>query len=980
MTIAKRLEYPRILCAGIATLLLAAGLPAQSRYLGQLDGQHTVPFDYTRSGSCTFAGSVRDNRPLTFDPGTFDIFPPSAFSCQPFRFRDGRAVVNHPDVPVIVELADPTVAPTVVNLSEPRDVTAGIALVGRATFREGGDDHAIRIGVEVGLDPATGKARDQLTCSRQAAFVSSSATSRLIVADALCGVSVMDVVGAVKMADVGGVMTVTEFDAEVESEFYIVMDHGSENDGNSIRRGARLTYTIKSRYKFQLADNILEITESTPDPIVPLEAGTVRTFEAKVKAKVVSRDMASVKLNLFDKDGILVASSPEKQIDKDDGEMEIEFSCVPDKEQLCLKDIMLPDDGPVFLGAEMLDPTGNTILQSADVPYMFGMPMDSLNVLSSTPDPDTELLTPGTPQDFEFTVGYQLQTKPEATIVAIALEDGGGELARSAEADAMAPDGTVDLSIPGAPLPFREGVLIRIEMKDVDGNVLATEFVFYEYGPDYTIDHMEFVQTVQRENNTVPLVARKPAVVRVFVTFSNTMDATKAGVPVILKGMRSGSELAGSAVPLNAGAALATKMPDRGNPAHSHDFLIPLAWLERGELTLEAIVNPEEAVPESDLDSNNLDRAFTLNRKRVFNVGYVSVCIQLPDLLSICPEGPIGDTTGFMRKVFPVAIDGLRYNPVALPDQVWTEPLVSDNPAEFGKRTANFKKFINRLYNLLAARAGGAIEKIDQLAAWVPHGFTRYKFPGGKTKILYGSADAKFSGRPGRAFFGVEPTGSGALTQVVFAHEIGHNLGLHHPNTGKDGCGARDKNTDWPPRPSAVIQEHGYDPRTYQFKKGMPPGARKDMMSYCSGPWISDFHYMKLFQGDFMPRAFADQTGPEPVAIVSGGVLAGASGGSLDPIYQFQGIPGETQSDPAGEYCLRLLGSGAMLSEFCFDASFRDPETDEELSEIGFSYVLKWAEGTNQVVLLHQGRERASRTASAQPPTVEFVAPQAGEM
>ena len=171
MTIAKRFEYPRILSASIATLLLAAGLPAQSRYFGELDGNHSVALDYTRSGSCTFVNRVRDAT-FTFEPGTFDIFPPSAFSCQPFRFRDGRAVVNHPDVPVIVELADPSVAPTVVNLSDPRDVTAGIALAGRATFREGGDDHAIRIGVEVGLDPATGKARDQLTCSRQAAFVS----------------------------------------------------------------------------------------------------------------------------------------------------------------------------------------------------------------------------------------------------------------------------------------------------------------------------------------------------------------------------------------------------------------------------------------------------------------------------------------------------------------------------------------------------------------------------------------------------------------------------------------------------------------------------------------------------------------------------------------------------------------------------------------------------------------------------------------
>ena len=255
MTIAKRLECPRILSASIAILLLAAGLPAQSRYLGELDGNHSVALDYKRSGSCTFVNRVRDAT-FTFEPGTFDIFPPSAFSCQPFRFRDGRAVVNHPDVPVLVELSDPTAAPTVVNLSEPSNVTARITLMGRAQFRSGGDVHAVRIGVEVGLDPGARIARDQLTCSRQDDFVTDRQASRLIVADALCGVSVMDVVeDSVKMADVEGVMTVTEFAAEVESEFYIVMDHGSPDDGSSLGKGARLTYTVKSRYKFQLAED-----------------------------------------------------------------------------------------------------------------------------------------------------------------------------------------------------------------------------------------------------------------------------------------------------------------------------------------------------------------------------------------------------------------------------------------------------------------------------------------------------------------------------------------------------------------------------------------------------------------------------------------------------------------------------------------------------------------------------------------------------
>jgi len=159
MTIAKRAEYPRILSASIATLLLAVGSPAQSRYFGELDGKHSVTRVYSRSGGCTIAKLITPARQILTYDGTFDIFPPNNFSCQPFRFRDGHAVVNHPDVPVVVELSDPTAPPTVVNLSEPSNVTARITLSGRAEFRDGGDNHAVRIGVEAGLDPGARIAR-----------------------------------------------------------------------------------------------------------------------------------------------------------------------------------------------------------------------------------------------------------------------------------------------------------------------------------------------------------------------------------------------------------------------------------------------------------------------------------------------------------------------------------------------------------------------------------------------------------------------------------------------------------------------------------------------------------------------------------------------------------------------------------------------------------------------------------------------------
>ena len=281
-------------------------------------------------------------------------------------------------------------------------------------------------------------------------------------------------------------------------------------------------------------------------------------------------------------------------------------------------------------------------------------------------------------------------------------------------------------------------------------------------------------------------------------------------------------------------------MPDRGNPAHSHDFRIPLAWLERGELTLEAIVNPEEAVPESDLDANNLDRTFTLNRTRIFTVGYLPVCIQLSGMAApTCPTAAIGNMDGFMRKVYPVAFDRLHYPVVILPNQIWRSPIVSDFTFLRSHRLWKFMNHISSLFNLLVSRSGGLIQ-VDQLAAWIPPGFTNYINSAGNAITILGSADAVFADRPGRVFFGVERTGAGfAQAQVTLAHEVGHNLGLHHPATA-DSCNSADGGTDWTPkRTVATIQEHGYDPQTYDFKNGKNPGARHDLMSYCRpGRWI----------------------------------------------------------------------------------------------------------------------------------------------
>ena len=86
----------------------------------------------------------------------------------------------------------------------------------------------------------------------------------------------------------------------------------------------------------------------------------------------------------------------------------------------------------------------------------------------------------------------------------------------------------------------------------------------------------------------------------------------------------------------------------------------------------------------------------------------------------------------------------------------------------------------------------------------------------------------------------------GPVSAETAAHEVGHAHGLLHAPCG--GAGGPDPNypTD-PAHAQARIGVWGYDQITsVLFDPLVDKGAVKDMMSYCSPTWISDFHYAKL--------------------------------------------------------------------------------------------------------------------------------------
>ena len=103
-------------------------------------------------------------------------------------------------------------------------------------------------------------------------------------------------------------------------------------------------------------------------------------------------------------------------------------------------------------------------------------------------------------------------------------------------------------------------------------------------------------------------------------------------------------------------------------------------------------------------------------------------------------------------------------------------------------------------------------------------------------------------GMPYSVGIGFGGPGEGPVSAETAAHEVGHAHGLLHAPCG--GAGGPDPNypTD-PAHAQARIGVWGYDQITsVLFDPLVDKGAVKDMMSYCSPTWISDYHYAKLFE------------------------------------------------------------------------------------------------------------------------------------
>jgi hypothetical protein len=376
---------------------------------------------------------------------------------------------------------------------------------------------------------------------------------------------------------------------------------------------------------------------------------------------------------------------------------------------------------------------------------------------------------------------------------------------------------------------------------------------------DLNINSLEVTQAVQNPNNSVPLVAGRPTILRIY-PHTNTFDPVQ-GVSVSVSATRSGQLLPGS--PLMTGPASVVVNPARNDINSSFNVRLPSDWLS-GVVTLLITIDPENYIEEKD-DTNN-----TFSTTLTFNV--------VPDLyVTVIPVNHYVD----VQYIGPSEYSYIE------------EKLMKTYPVKAVHITHhanyNFDGTLIDLYgwNSLLTQIGNLHYAESASSIQINYGLIPVETSSGHTWLMYGSGYQGNGDVGGRAAIGLASSSNYHIDGgVLAAHEIGHNLArLHSP------CGVTSGLDRSYPYSGGAIGQFGLDVTDLtQFK--LYPNTIRDLMSYCQPAWISDYTYQGMYNY-LLQQSYRTIEQPQVAQdSLFIRVLAGENGGyQLEPIYALKGFP-----------------------------------------------------------------------------------------
>lgn len=322
-------------------------------------------------------------------------------------------------------------------------------------------------------------------------------------------------------------------------------------------------------------------------------------------------------------------------------------------------------------------------------------------------------------------------------------------------------------------------------------------------GVNLVVDGAHITQAVQTFDGSVPLVANRNALLRVFVRASQSNTAR----PVVRVRFYSGATLV-QALSINAPAASVPTSITEGVLGSSWNIPLGGAMLQPG-LSLLVDVDPDGTIPETNEADNTWPASGTpaaLDVRTVSSLGvrFVPIHQSANGLTGNVSEANKATYLAPLERMFPIA------------------GLDADLHAEYTTDQAVLASGGSNWTAVLA----------EILALRIAEGSSRYYYGVAKVGYTSGVAGLGYIGVP--AAMGWDHLPSGA---EVMAHELGHTFGRWHAPCG----GPAQIDGNWPnaTHPGAIIGSFGYD-----IVEGvLKPTSQFDLMSYCDPAWVSDYTY-----------------------------------------------------------------------------------------------------------------------------------------
>jgi peptidase M66-like protein len=314
------------------------------------------------------------------------------------------------------------------------------------------------------------------------------------------------------------------------------------------------------------------------------------------------------------------------------------------------------------------------------------------------------------------------------------------------------------------------------------------------------IDGAYITQAVQTFDNSVPLVAGRDALLRVFVRASGG----NAAQPSVRVRFYNGSTLVNTFNIAAPSVSVPTAV-DESVLTGSWNAVLTGSLLQPG-LRMLVDVDPANAVVEANEGDNTLPANGTPAALDVRTVAPINVRL-VPVVQSARGDTARVDNANKTNFITPM----MRMFPVATINADVRAPYTYTGP-ELVSGGGNWNTLLSEMNALRVSEASGRAY----------YGIVRVGYTSGVAGLGY-------IGVPTAIGWDYQPSGT-----EVMAHEMGHNFGrLHAP------CGNPAGVDGQYPYSGATIGSWGYDILAAQVKSS----GLHDLMSYCDPPWISDYTY-----------------------------------------------------------------------------------------------------------------------------------------